>query len=268
MGKVDFAMIIHLATLLLSLVSIAVTAVLIGVLSLQEAYAHIKAVKRLLIDALIAFIGMDMVLLVRRVSLLDEAATIIAIKVIYSLTLFAAATVGSAATVIYRKPKSYTLKDIYADAVKFFPFASFLTILLIFFISDWIVPLSVELRSCPTSYTDLYVPIFESQHLIIFSVSFIAFLVYPTAVFLLASYAVENVAVSRDLRMFAIGVIGVAVSSYLEAFFLVRCFAEAVDIIRIPCFITLTYVFRRTTALQSFRDVELREYIEQFRRRK
>jgi hypothetical protein len=131
----------------------------------------------------------------------------------------------------------------------------------------WIVPFNVELRSCPTSYTALYIPVLETSHIVAFHIGFIAFLSYPAAVFSLASYAAENRAVSRNLRVFAACVVGLGVSNHLQAFFLVRCFAETVDIIRIPCFIVLAYVFRRITALQIFQDLELREYIEHLKRR-
>ena len=260
---------VYLVALLLSAVSIAVVAILIAVLAVQQVYAHIKEVKRLFIAALIAFIGIDMILLVRRLSPLDAIETITALRLMYSLTLYSAAAIGFAATIIYMKPKSSTWKDIYSEILRRMPlpFASFTFILLVFFILGWIVPFNVELRSCPTSYTDLYIPILETPHILAFHIGFIAFLSYPVVVFLLASYAAENRAVSRDLRVFASSVIGLGLSNHLQAFFLVRCFAETVDIIRIPCFIVLTYVFRRITSLQIFQDLELREYIEYLKRR-
>ena len=261
-------MIVDFAALLISLVSVVVTGVLVGVLGLQQVFGYIKAVKRLFMEALVAFIVIDVIFLVRRFSPLDEATTIIALRLMYSLTLFTAATMGSAATIIYRRPKSSIWRDIYGDAFRFLPFVSYTSILFILFILGWALPLNVALRSCPTSQVDVYVPILESQHIAALSISFVAFLIYPTSIFLLASYAVKNVSLSRDLRMFAAGVIGIALSNYLQVFFLIGCFAEAVDLIRIPCFITLTYVFRRATALQSFRDVEIREYIQMLRRRK
>jgi len=262
-------MILHLVALLLSLVSIAVTGVLIGVLGLQQVYAHIKVVKRLFMEALFAFIGLDAILLVRRFSPLDEATTIITLRLMYSLALYAAAAMGSAATIIYKRPKSFTWRDIYAETVKkaFIPFICYMSILLILFILGWAVPFSVELRRSQTSYPDIYIPVLQTQHLLALSIAFIAFLTYPTAVFLLASYAVRgDASVSRDLRLSAISVGGIAVSCYLQVFFLIVGFAEAVDIIRISCFIILIYVFKRTAALQSFRDVELRQYIEHLRR--
>jgi hypothetical protein len=261
---VDFTLISYLATLLLSLVSIVVTGILIGVLGVQQVYGHIKAVKGCFIAGLIALIGTDIILLVRRVSPLDEASSIIAFRLMYSLALCSAAAMGTAATIIYRRPKSSTWKGVYADILRGMPlpFVSFMSILLVLFIFGWTVPLNVQLRSCATSYTELYVPILQIQHVISFYISFVAFLAYPAAVFLLASSTAENAAVTRDLEIFAICVIGLALSNYLQPFFLVGCFGEVVDIIRIPCFIVLTYVFRRITALQSFREVELREYME------
>ena len=261
--------VIRVAALLLSLVSVVVTGVLIGVLSVQRVYAHMKSVKRLFIIALIAFIGIDITLLVRRFLPLDEAAAVLVFKLMYSLYVISGATMGCAATVIYKKPRSFTLKEMYAEIVRkmFLPFISFMSILLVFFILCWTLPLSVELRGCPTSDIDLYVPILETHHQTAFSIAFIAFLAYPTAVFWLASLAAKNTAVSRNLRVFAICVFGIAVSVHLQPFFLIRCFAEAVDIIRMACFIVLTYISRRVTDLQSFRDVELKEYIEMLKKR-
>lgn len=266
----DLNPIIYLAAFLLSLVSIVVTGILIGVLGVQQVYGYIKAVKGCFIVAIVALIGTDIILLARRLSPLDDASSIIAFRLMYSLALCSAAAMGTAATIIYGKPKSSTWKGIYADILRgmSLPFVSFMSILLVLFIFGWTVPLNVQLRSCATSYAELYIPILQIQHVISFYISFIAFLAYPAAVFLLASSTAENAAVTRDLEIFAICVIGLALSNYVQPFFLVGCFGEVVDIIRIPCFIVLTCIFRRITALQSFREVELREYIERVRRRR
>lgn len=191
-------MIFDFVALLISLISVVVTGVLVGVLGLQQVFGYIKAVKRLFIEALAAFIVIDMIFLM------------------YSLTLFTAATIGSAATIIYRRPKSSIWRDIYGDAFRFLPFVSYTSILFILFILGWTHPLNAALRSCPTSQVDVYVPILDSQHIAALSIGFVAFLIYPTSIFLLASYAVKNVSLSRDLRMFAASVIGIAVSNYLS----------------------------------------------------
>jgi len=260
---------IGLITLLLSLISIAVIGVLIGVLAVQQVSGHIRAVKRLFIEALSVAILIDILLLVRRVSPPDAMATILADKLGHTLSLFAAVVLGYAATIIYKKPKSSNWKDIYSEIVSgrkiFLPFILFISVIGSLIFLGWITPMSVErVSSWPYPYT--YVTVREAAHLIAYNIGFIAFLLYPVTVFLLASYAAENKVASHDLRIFAICVLLLGVSNYLQAFLYAENFAEAADIIQIPCFIAMTYIFRRITALQNFHPVELGEYIERLRR--
>lgn len=257
-------LIIDLVSLALTLGSSVATIVLIVVIGVQEVYGHIKVVKRLLIEYLAAFIGIDMILSVRRVLQFNEATTIISLKLIYSLMLFSAVAIGYIATIIYRKPKSSAWKDIHADIFRskiFLPFALFFSLILGIAILIWVAPLSVELGCLPSS-TGRYVPIYDSLYAVAFHLAFIAFLLYPTPTLLLASYVTENAVISRYLRMFAISIIGLATSNYLQRFLLTSCSAATSDLIQIPCLIILTYVFRRMTALQRFYYVDTQEYIK------
>lgn len=106
------------------------------------------------------------------------------------------------------------------------------------------------------------IPIYDLLHLLAFHIAFIVFLAYPTPVLLLASYAAENAVVSRYLKMFAICIIGLATSNYLQRFFLTICSAEAADLIQIVCLTILVYIFSRITSIQRFGYVDLREFIE------
>lgn len=99
-------MIADLVAPLISISSTVIAVVLIVVLGVQEVYGHIKVVRSLLIEYLIAFIGIDLILSVRRTLPLNEATTIIAFRLVYSLMLFSTAVMGYVATIIYRKPKS------------------------------------------------------------------------------------------------------------------------------------------------------------------
>lgn len=262
-------MVIHWASLLLGIVSIAVIGVLIGVLTIQQVHGHIKAVKTLLIETFAAFILIDTILLVRRVALPDAMATIVFDKLIYTISLFALALIGHVATIIYIKPKSSTWTGIYKEIARggkiFVSFLLFISIIISFIILIWFAPIRAELAEC---YPHLYVPSREIQTTMAPNVTLIIFLLYPVTLFLLAGYAAENKTVSRDLRIFAICIIGLGLSNYLQAFFVSICLAEVLEIVQIPCFIAITYVFRRITALQSFQEVELREYMARLGQRK
>lgn len=264
-----FAMVIYFVSLILSVVSIAVIGVLIGVLAIQQVSGHIKVVKRRLIEAFIAAMLIYITLLIRRVSPLDAMTTILFDKLGHTLSLYAAVVIGYAATVIYVRPKSSNWKDIYKEIVSgrkiFFPFILFISIIGSLIFLSWITPMRVELVSSWPS--PLHVTVREVPHLIAYNIGFFAFLLYPVVVFLLASYAAENKTVSRDLRAFAICVLLLGASNYLQAFLVTANFAEAAGIIQIPCFIVITYVFRRITVLQNFYHVELKEYMARLRRR-
>lgn len=255
------------AALLFSLTSLVSTSLVIGVLSVQKVYAHLKAVKRLLMEFFLAFIGFDLVMFLRSSFPLDEATTVLAARCMFSLWLYAVAAIGVAATILYVRPRSTSWKDMYRDVLKkmFLPFVSYMTIIFIIFVVTWTLPLNMELRACPLSGIEMYVPVVDTPHLIILSISFIAFIIYPTTVFLLASKAANDEVVSSNLKMFAICIVGTALSMLLQPYFFSRLYSAGVNIIRIPCFLLLTYVFRKNTILQSFYSVELREYVEELR---
>jgi hypothetical protein len=262
------AKMIHLGLLVLSfalnMASMIVKGTLIGLIGIQQVFAHIKTVKRLFLAGLIAFITIDMLLFLRRFLPFDEASTLLVLRTMFSLSLFAAATIGTAATVLYKKPRSASLRELYADTVKrmFLPFFAYMTILLILFIVGWTLPISLELKGSLISENEIYVPILEPPHLISLSFLFAPFVVYPTAIFWLASRKMENVRISHDLKMFSCSMVGLAVSILLQPIFLSRCLAETIDIIRMPCLIVLTFIFRKITTLQDFYYEELRQIVE------
>ena len=148
------------------------------------------------------------------------------------------------------------------------PFIAYMTVFSIALILAWTLPIELELKGGAFSERELYRPILEPSHLIVNSIVFAAFLAYPTRVFLLASNVAENREVSESLKIFVICIASLAVYTFLQPFFLSRWFAEAGDIIRIPCLIIMTYTFRKISTLQSFYDVELREHIESLKRRR
>jgi len=249
------------------LTSIVVTSLLIGILSTQKVYAHQKAVKRLLMEFIIAILGFDLVIFLRSSIPLNEATTVLAARCMFSLWLYAIAAIGVAATILYVRPRSTSWKDMYRDILKkgFLPFVSYMTMIFIIFVVTWIRPISMDLRACPLSGVNMYVPVVDTPHLIMLSISFIAFTIYPTSFFLLASKAANDEEVSGNLKMFAICMVGIAISMLLQPYFLHTLYSAGVNIIRIPCFLLLTYIFRKNTVLQNFYNVELREYLEELR---
>lgn len=233
---------------------------LIWVLAIQRVHGYIKIVKYLFIEVFASFILIDSILLIRRVLLPDMTAFIISDKLIYTITFFALAAIGQAATIIYVKPRSSSCKDIYTAITRggkiLIPFLLFISIIIISTILIWIFPIRMELSDF---YPYLYVPVHEIQQMMISSILFLIFLLYPVALLLMASYATKDRAFSHELRIFAICIIGLGVSNYLQPFFVT--IAEILGVIQIPCFIAITYVLRRITTLQNLQDVELREYI-------
>jgi len=269
----DFAIVVHWAAILISLASIAVAVVLMVAIGVQKVNGHIKTVKRLFMESLIVFSVIDLIVLVRRVLPLDEAATIIALRLLFSLILFLVAVTGQVAAIVYSNPKSSSWKDIlgaiFAGTKRSIVFASFIFIVISALIPVWILPFRVELRSCSPSSLELYVPIYAPLSLIFLEIVFIAFIVYPVGVFLLAGYATKNVPVSRIRKTFAVCLISLGISTYLLVLLLSSCFPEVSDIIRIPCYIFMTYFFRRMTTFQRLYHMdleELKEYVALMKR--
>lgn len=260
---------IQLVPLLLSLTSLLVIGILIGVLSVQQVYSHIKFVKLLFLGSFISFIGINFFLFVMRLIPLDKASTNLAVRGMFSLSLYIWGLMGLATTIIYCKPSSASWSDIYANIVKsvFLPFVSYITILIILLILSWTLPLSLELRRYSETEIGIYVPLLEPPYIISLSIGFAVFLSYPTMVFFLASLATENMVASQNLKILAIGAVGLAISAFVQPIFLSGRFGEAADMIRIPSLILITYAFRKINTLQSFYDVELRKYIKELLRR-
>lgn len=263
-------MMIQLMALIIIFTSVVVAGVLIGVLSIQQVYAHNVVVKRLFIECFIAFLGADLLLFVRRFIVLDRVSASLVVRGILSLGYFALITVGCAATILYINPVSGSWREMLSEIMRKMglPFITYMMVLVITLILAWTLPIELELKGGVFSEIGLYRPILEPPRLIVNSIVFAAFLAYPTRVFLLASNAAENSEVSESLKIFATCMVGLAVYTFLQPFFLSRWFAEAGDIIRIPCLIIMTYLFRKITTLQSFYDVDLREYIESLKRRR
>lgn len=253
-----------LFSLSLTMVSMFAAVVLIVALCAQEVYGHIKAARILLIGYFTAFIGVDLILALRLSLPFNGAMTVIALKFMYSFMLFAMAIIGYFATIIYVKPASSEWRAINTEIFRskiYLPFTLFLAIIVGVLILVWFVPLSVELGYFPSSI-GRYVPVYSPLHIMAFHLVLIIFIAYPFPIFLLASYATENAVVSRYLRMFAVSIVGLAISNYLQRFFLTSCSAAAADVIQIPCLIAQAYVFRKITSLQRFYYVDLKEYVK------
>jgi len=262
-------MLIRLLPLLLCLTSVLVTGILLGVLSVQRVYAHIKLVRRLFIGSFVGFIGIDFILLLMRSIPLDRASANLAVRGTFTLSLYIWGLMGLAATIIFCKPGSTSWSDVSKDIMRkmLLPFASYMTILLILFILNWTSPLSLELRRYFETEIGIYAPILEPHYITSLSIGFAVFISYPTTVFFLASHAAEDVGASQNLKIFAISAVGLAISSFLQPIFLSGRFGEAADMIRIPSLILIIYAFRKINALQSFYAVELREYIKELTQR-
>ena len=255
---------------LISLTTVVIEVLLIGVLMAQRVYAHIRAVKRLLVEALVAFLGVELLLMARRFLPLDATVTALVVRGVFSLSLYSVAALGTAATILYRRPRSTSWREMYLDLVRsaFLPFLLFIAAIFVLLALNWTLPLALRHGGCPASAAGIYMPILEPVHIVMVFAAFLLFLIYPTLIFVIASNSAQDEQVSRGLGIFAACMVGLALTILLQPLFLSRCFPEAVEIIRIPCLIALTWVFRRNTAIQSFYDVELREYLEDLKRRR
>ena len=258
-------MLIQLLPLLLFLISVLVTGILMGVLSVQQVYAHIRPVKLLLMGSFIGFIGINFILLLMRTIPFDEASADPAVRGIFTLSLYIWCLMGLAATIIYCRPCSSSWSDVIADIAgnMRLPLASYMIMLLFLFILSWASPMNLVLRSYFGSGVGIYAPKWETPYMTLLFVGSAVFISYPTAVFLIASRAAGDSAASQTLKTFAISSVGLALSSFLQPIFLCGGFGEVADMIRIPSLILVFYAFRRINALQSFYDVELREYMRE-----
>lgn len=254
---------------ILSLTSISVAGILVGVIIAQKAYSHLRAVKSLFIGALIAFMGLDIIIFARKFFFLSEALTVIAVRATFSLILFAAAVMGLAMTIMYCKPHSTAWKDIFIDVMRamFYPFMLYMIFIIVVFVLNWALPISLELRSCPFFKFEIYMPVLQAREWAIIISTFVVFLLYPVAMFFLMSRAAVDEEVSQYLEMFTICLIGLAVSALLQPLFFYKCFPEAVDIVRIPSLVVMVYIFKQLTVLESLSEIELEDYLEDLKRR-
>lgn len=253
---------------LLSLTSISVAGILVGVIITQKAYSHLRAVKSLFIGALISMMCLDIIIFARKFFSFSVALSVIAVRVTFSLILFAAAVMGLAMTILYCKPHSTEWKDIYIDVMRatFYPFMLYMIFIIVVFVLTWALPISFELISCPFKF-EIYMPVLQAREWAIIFSTFVVFLVYPVAMFFFMSRAAVDEEVSQYLEMFTICLIGLAISTLLQPLFFYKCFPEAVDIIRIPILVVMVYIFKQLTVLESLSEIELKDYLEDLKRR-